>query len=72
MSGEDDAGLKSFLGDMKKTAPATPEVWRGVVNELDKFAGDSAADIPLVVLGRWLPVVVRYTFQLGRMSDDFA
>jgi hypothetical protein len=72
--GKNDPGLKAFLETMSRqrsesTDPA-PDDWPAVIAELQKFAGLNKEDIPLSVLMDWAPVVVRYTFQLGRLSEE--
>lgn len=71
---EHDPGLKAFLETASRqrsgsTDPA-PDDWPFVIAELQKFAARYEDDIPLAVLVDWAPVVVRYTFQLGRLSEE--
>lgn len=67
---EGDIGLKAFLMELKNQTPQDAvEGWASVISELLKFAEGYGDDIPLAVLRRWAPTVVRYTFQLGHLSE---
>ena len=46
------------------------ESWEHLIKELGTFCHDEKTDIPLKTLNKWLPVIVRYTFQLGRLSGE--
>lgn len=71
-----DEGLKKFL--LTDTPPSKmsssffqPE-FEPLLNLLREYVTDYDVDMPLAVLLEWLPVVVRYTFQLGRLSEEVA
>jgi hypothetical protein len=76
-------GLKDFLSHASRPPGEDPEAespgageagppgFSPLLGELKKFADHYREDIPVAVLREWLPVVVRYTFQLGRMSEEF-
>lgn len=70
-----DIGLKALLQHMSTPPPELDEsltiAWSTLIGELHRASKD-AGDISLAVLREWLPVVVRYTFQLGRLSDEVA
>jgi len=72
---EKDMGLKAFLNQVLTLPPTADEslsrAWSGLIGELLRASKD-ADDIPLSVLRDWLPVIVRYTFQLGRLSEEVA
>jgi len=55
----------------KPSGEAPPAGWTEAVLALIKFAEAYDDDIPLDVLCKWSHVVVRYTFQLGDMSEEF-
>ena len=72
--GQPIGGLKAFLTEIS-TPPgpgykSLPESWYELMKELKPVVGNDKDDIPLSVLRDWLPVVVRYTFQLGRLSEE--
>ena len=46
------------------------ESWDQLIKDLDTFCDDKKIDISLKTLNKWLPVIVRYTFQLGRLSGE--
>ena len=46
------------------------ESWELLIEELGTFCDDEKIDVSLKTLNKWLPVIVRYTFQLGRLSGD--
>jgi hypothetical protein len=66
-------GLRAFLdelSDRQRTPPDTvPEGWHATMRELKKFTRGSD-DIPLGVLREWAPLVVRYTFHHGHLSEE--
>ncbi|HWT00288.1 MAG TPA: P-loop NTPase fold protein [Pyrinomonadaceae bacterium] len=67
---EKGIGLKAFLAELKVLPQEdVPEGWNLIIEELSEFAYGYEDDIPLSVLRNWAPTVVRYTFQLGRMSE---
>jgi hypothetical protein len=51
--------------------PSLKPAWLYLTSAL-QAAPKESTDIPLAVLRKWLPVVVRYTFQLGRLSSEVA
>lgn len=61
--GAKEMGLKDFL---------IVQNWSSLVEELNGFVREYDVDVPLAVLCEWLPVVVRYTFQLGSLSEEVA
>lgn len=61
--GAKEMGLKDFL---------IVQNWSSLVEELNGFVREYDVDVPLSVLCEWLPVVVRYTFQLGSLSEEVA
>jgi hypothetical protein len=67
--------LKTFLKQMLPPPNTVRDflkpAWSCLINDLTKALSDKN-DIPLAVLRQWLPVVVRYTFQLGRLSNEVA
>jgi hypothetical protein len=52
--------------------PTLREGWRLLIGELSKFAKNQKQEIPMAVLRKWSPAVVRYTFQIGRLSEEVA
>jgi hypothetical protein len=65
-----EIGFKGFLAELKDDpSKDVLDGWTPLVEELLEFADNYTDDIPLVALRRWAPTVVRYTFQLGRMSE---
>jgi len=46
------------------------ESWEHLLTDLNAFCDKEKIDIPLETLNKWLPVIVRYTFQLGRLSGE--
>lgn len=46
------------------------ESWDRLIDDLNTFCDEQKIDISLKTLNKWLPVIVRYTFQLGRLSGD--
>ena len=71
-----DVGFKTFL-QSTVTRPATLDesfepVWVSLTKELQHFTHSSQYDIPVGVLRKWLPVIVRYTFQLGPLCEEVA
>ncbi|MGI9065170.1 MAG: P-loop NTPase fold protein [Pyrinomonadaceae bacterium] len=70
-----NVGLKTFLEDVPilpvSNDPTLKPAWTFLISEL-QAAPEEATDIPLADLRKWLPVVVRYTFQLGRLSSEVA
>jgi hypothetical protein len=62
-------GLKALLKEMAKDRPGDTVEWKVLVDDLTAFVKSYPDDLSLSVLREWAPIVVRYTFQLGRMSD---
>jgi hypothetical protein len=46
------------------------ENWDYLVKQLRTFCDQQKTDISLKTLNKWLPVILRYTFQLGRLSGE--
>lgn len=67
--------LKTFL---EKVSPVYPVVidedlienWKYLIRQLLTFCDKQKTDISLQTLNKWLPVILRYTFQLGRLSAE--
>ncbi|HEY0729473.1 MAG TPA: P-loop NTPase fold protein, partial [Pyrinomonadaceae bacterium] len=68
-NGKKEMGLKEFLN---LTYPSTFQPDWFVIEELNKFVNEYKVDIRVGVLCEWLPVVVRYTFQHGSLSEEVA
>lgn len=68
-NGTKEMGLKEFL---TVTYPSTFQPDWFVLEELNKFVNEYKVDIRVGVLCEWLPVVVRYTFQHGSLSEEVA
>ena len=73
--------LKTFIGEAPyhNQGPAEypvqiddelKEGWAHLIDNLNTFCDEQKIDIPLETLNKWLPVIVRYTFQLGRLSGE--
>lgn len=71
---EKHKGLKEFLQKVRSTTSdkSLQQNWSSLMGELRDFDSGYDVDIPLAVLRDWLPVIVRYTFQLGRLSEEVA
>ena len=68
--------LKAFL-EKESVNPAVidenlKETWDYLIRQLQTFCDKQKIDISLKTLNKWQPVIVRYTFQLGRLSSDIA
>jgi len=61
--------LEEFL---RVAHPTTFQPARSLNEELNVFVNEYDVDMPLAIFCEWLPVVVRYTFQLGSLSDEVA
>jgi hypothetical protein len=66
-NGAKEMSLKEFL---TVTHPSTFQPDWFVLEELNKFVNEYKVDIRVGVLCEWLPVVVRYTFQHGSLSEE--
>lgn len=68
-------GLKNFLEKETADYPVAiaddlTENWENLIKQLQTFCDKQKTDISLKTLNKWLPVIVRYTFQLGRLSGE--
>lgn len=73
---ERDMGLKAFLKSLEQL-PTTLDKsfyqdWSCLIRELETFADRYESDVSIALLREWLPLIVRYTFQLGRLSEEVA
>ena len=67
--------LKNFLDKDPRDHPIVidedlRENWEYLIKQLRTFCEKQKTDISLKTLNKWLPVIVRYTFQLGRLSGE--
>jgi hypothetical protein len=70
-------GLRALLNKLSTREVAgvprsVDKLWLELTEELVEVMSKDKDDIALEVLREWLPVVVRYTFQLGRLSEEVA
>lgn len=69
--------LKAFLDKEHGAYPVVidenlKENWEYLLRQLRTFCDKQKIDISLKTLNKWQPVIVRYTFQLGRLSAEIA
>lgn len=67
--------LKNFLEKEPSAYPAgidgdLIENWEYLIRQLRTFRDKQKTDISLKTLNKWQPVIVRYTFRLGRLSGE--
>jgi hypothetical protein len=77
VTNKQDVGMSAFLQSIAELPSTVDESlqpeWASLIRELEAFAaGQNKNEIQVETLREWLPVIVRYTFQLGRLSEEVA